>query len=749
VLVAAGALEAACTSAEVAKREYFDKGNEFFEAGQYQKAIVEYRNAIGQDERFGEARFKLAEAYAQAGDATRAYREHIRAADLLPNDATAQLRAAMFLLLAREFEDARSRIDRVLAADPGNVDAHILLGNVLSGLGDMEGAVRKVEEAVNLDPGRGLSYVSLAAFHAERGASEEAKQAFERAVALQPDSTTAWLALAHFQMSFGAYLDAEESLKRLLALDPAHIVGRRALIAVYITTQRHVEAESHFKELVTRTSGPEPRLALADYYAGFGRHEDARAVLRPLAAGDAASAAEVRLAQLEYAEKRPARAHQMLDTILRREARNLDAVLMKARWLASEGKPAEALAHAKNATQIEPRSAAAHYLMGTIQIATRDVDGAFKSFTEVVALNPSAAAAQVQLSRLNLARGDANTAVERASAALQVSPDDVNAKIALARGLIARKELREAEREIRALLASHGQAAQVHALDGSLNVAMNNIPRARTAYEHALRLDPGSSEALSGLVSLELAARRPSQARALVAKQLAAHPNRPDIVIQLARVAAAEQDWKEAERLLKQAIAADPGNTAAYGMLGQVYFNQNDRDAAVAELDKIVARNPRDVAAATMAAIIVESQKKVAEAKERYTAILARDPRAALAANNLAWLYAQEGSKLDEALQLAQTAVSVRPDDPALLDTLGWVYYKKGLYPQAVTALSDAVAKAPASAAFRYHLGLAHAKAGEWGRAREALQAALQSAPASEYAAEARRVLAQLGSAEY
>ena len=69
------------------------------------------------------------------------------------------------------------------------------------------------------------------------------------------------------------------------------------------------------------------------------------------------------------------------------------------------------------------------------------------------------------------------------------------------------------------------------------------------------------------------------------------------------------------------------------------------------------------------------------------SSVLAASPRAIVAANNLAWLYAENGGNLDVALSLAQTASQQAPDDPKVNDTLGWIFYKKSLAGQAVAAL--------------------------------------------------------------
>jgi tetratricopeptide (TPR) repeat protein len=102
---------------------------------------------------------------------------------------------------------------------------------------------------------------------------------------------------------------------------------------------------------------------------------------------------------------------------------------------------------------------------------------------------------------------------------------------------------------------------------------------------------------------------------------------------------------------------------------------------------------------------------------DNYRKALSLDQNSTFAANNLAWLYAIHGKgNLDEAVRLAQSAVQSNPEVSSFVDTLGWVYYKKGLYSVAAEQLRKArqrdetVARrnngAP-SPTFHYHLGAA------------------------------------------
>jgi len=158
----------------------------------------------------------------------------------------------------------------------------------------------------------------------------------------------------------------------------------------------------------------------------------------------------------------------------------------------------------------------------------------------------------------------------------------------------------------------------------------------------------------------------------------------------------------------------------------------------------MLKHDPKSVSALTMLGMVLEMESKPAEAVKRYEKALEIDARAVVAANNLAWLYAANGTNLDLALQLAQTAARNAPEQPVVNDTLGWVYYKKNLTTLAIRPLEFSVGKAPGNPVFRYHLGLAYARLGDRDRARKALAEAIALNPDFDGAGDARTVLASL-----
>jgi len=137
-------------------------------------------------------------------------------------------------------------------------------------------------------------------------------------------------------------------------------------------------------------------------------------------------------------------------------------------------------------------------------------------------------------------------------------------------------------------------------------------------------------------------------------------------------------------------------------------------------------------------------QNKPQQAMAYYEKALTLNPRFAPAANNLAWNYAEHGENIDRALSLAQTAREQLPHDPSIADTLGWIYYKKDRYRQALPLFKESAEKLTDNPMVYYHLGMVYYKIGDTNLAKGALQRALQLRRDFPGAEEAQQVLMQI-----
>jgi tetratricopeptide (TPR) repeat protein len=83
-------------------------------------------------------------------------------------------------------------------------------------------------------------------------------------------------------------------------------------------------------------------------------------------------------------------------------------------------------------------------------------------------------------------------------------------------------------------------------------------------------------------------------------------------------------------------------------------------------------------------------------------------PNNADALNYLGYTYADMGINLDEAESLIQNALKIKPEDGYITDSLGWVYYKRGQYRQALKYLMKAVDLVPDDPVILEHIGDVH-----------------------------------------
>jgi tetratricopeptide (TPR) repeat protein len=732
-----------CSRDPIAKsQQYVASGDEYAAQKNRDEAIIQYRNAIKTRPEWSEPHYKLAKTYEEAGDYVSAYAEYARTADLDPSNVDAQMKAGTLLLVAGEFAAAQTRAELALKADPKNVAAHILLGNAHAGLHEPRSALRQIEQAINLEPSYAPAWTALGAVKFVGGQREEAAVAFRKAVELAPTSVDARLALANFQWASGNLKETESTLKTALDLDRDSAAAHRTMALLYLSTNRAPLAEPHFKKLATDSRG---RLALADYYMGLGRREDALKLIAELEKASetgTVQAAQLRRASLAYSGGNKSEAHQILDQMLKKRPRNAEARVAKARMLLADGAAPDALRQAKEAVKADPTLPSTHYTVGLAALADRKLDEAEKAFEEVTRLNPRAAGAQLQLSRIRLARGETAGALTAARDAAQQRPDSPEAAILVSRSLRAQGDAAKAWSELSARVASHPESTPLHIEMGWVALERKQFEAARKAFGQALKQSPNLLDAQSGLIATHLAAGDVEKARLQVEAWRRASPDNKTFDVLAARVELAAGKPAEAERILQAVVTADASYLDAYELLGRLYVSQKRLDKAIGQYEALAERAPSPTGPRTMVAMLHESSGDRGRAKEVYEAILARDPGAGVAANNLAWMYAEDG-RLDDALRLGRVARDELRRRPEGEDTLGWIQLHKGFIGEAIASFSRAVERNPNNPVYHYHLGLAYLKNGDKQRARSELQRALEISRDFNGADDARKHLAQ------
>src|SRR5918993_125490 len=353
--------------------DYVKSGDAFAKDGKHREALIEFRNAVQKEATHGDARLKLADTHEKLGEIPQAYREYVRAADLLPKNVAVQIKAGTYLLLAGRNDDAKVRAERALAVEPKNVEAQLLLGNAAAGLKDLDTAVKQIEGAIALAPANDRGYSSLGLIQLAKGDATAAEAAFRKAVEVAPKSAQAHLGLGNYLWAANRRDEAAEQLEQALALAPDNPIANRLMATFHVSGPNPEKAEPYFKALADMPGNTDGRLTLAEYYLRVGKVDQGKKTLLAAASEKATYApATRRLAAMAYEEGRKVDAYKQAEELLSKDPKDADTLVMKGRMQFADGKVDEGLTTFKAAAAAQPTNVSAQFALGSAYAAKRD-----------------------------------------------------------------------------------------------------------------------------------------------------------------------------------------------------------------------------------------------------------------------------------------------------------------------------------------------------------------------------------------
>ena len=431
------------------------------------------------------------------------------------------------------------------------------------------------------------------------------------------------------------------------------------------------------------------------------------------------------------------------------------ALRVKAAALLAAGSAAEALEVASKAVETDPVSREARITLGSCLVATGNLTKAFEEYSQAWQSDTRDPAVAKALARVAFALGRFGIAVDLANQSLRLNPGDTEAAVIMTRSYIRLKKFAEADRALTAFTAGKTASPEILALQGKVLAARGNAAAARVAFMKALQTDGDAIDGLGGLVDLEIKAGQAARIRAQVEQALARHPRDPAYLMLAAEVAAAEKNFPRAEQALRAILDVNGGREDAVLLLTSVLAEQGRYKEAQGVAEKSLEGLQPSSRVRMKVGEILELQGLVSESQAQYKKIMSDNQLAGAttdmtdafntASARLAALFANQGIKLDQALQLASAAKRYQPSDPFFSDTLGWVHVRKDRAKIGLPYLELAVSSDPANPAYRYHLGVAYERIGEFEKARSELARAVQGNPRYTGVEGARALLKALG----
>jgi len=705
-IAAVAILIGACTTPEKAKAQHVARGQALLKDKKFQDAALEFRSALQIDEQLADAHWGLVQAYEGLQRYQEAFEEMKTTAELDQNNLDVRVKLGNYYLmgsqqLAAAVSEAERLAKEILQKNPNHIEGHILMGSVLFAQDHKNEALAELNRAIEIDPKRVESYLSLARFYASMKDLAKAESTFQRALSVNGSS-----AMAHYE--YGKFLvqtnRADDAVKEFLLgvqVEPNNRDAHFVLASFYLVNKRYAKAEDAYKSLAELDKDkPEGRSVLGDYYGATGRLDEAIAIYKEVVTKSPDyTQGHYRLGELMLNRGDLANAKTEVENILKKDANDRQAMILRARIEMQSGDSNDmkaAIADLQEVLKQEPNSRAGLFFMAEANFRAGQTDQA-RVFAGDLARNyPDYLPAKLLQVQIDLATGDAKSASQNASQLLdriaKESPDrdvtpqmlaDLRANALVAHGSAA-MQMRDTKTARQDFMMAHDAApnsTDIYVNLAAVSLAENKVDEAITFYNTVLGIDAANFNSLRGRINIYAARNQTAQAHSRVDQSIALQPGNASLHFLKGQIYGVERNAAGAESEFRRALDLDPNYLAAYSALGALFVNTNQQDRAIAEYTKIVEKRPDNAAAYTLIGMLEMNRQNIDGAIDNYRKALAKDENAVFAANNLAWLYAEYNKgNMDEAVRLAQGAVQANPGVPSFSDTLGWVYYKKGLY---------------------------------------------------------------------
>jgi tetratricopeptide (TPR) repeat protein len=745
-LIAALALLPACRSSARA-REHVEKGNQYFAQKQFASAENEYHQAIQINPDFGEAYYRLGLLQIKEDFPTAARQSLARAVDLAPKNLDARLHLGDLLVSSTQYVEARQQAEAVLQQEGKNAGAHRLLGQVALHQGQYVAAENEMQQAIALDPHDPQTYEDLGLaqlLDSEYGAAEKS---FQTAVTIKPDDPQTYINLASFYKGQNAPDRAEQILQQGIAKDSKAVELPIALAGLYSERNRQPEAKRLLDQVeADETNYPYGHRAVADFYLANGDSASALDRFRALVnKNNNDQPAARRVAECYLQLGRWQDADKWIDQ-RDKDRKDSDFRLLRARSYLGAFRLREAAAELESLIRESPDLPAVYFYLAQVAFAQEQPAQAQQALADAIRVQPGYLPALLGLGNISLKQNNANVALAYASQVIATSFWVADAHVLAGSSYLLLGDLNQAQRAFELASGLNPRSPAAEERLGRVLGMRGDYAGAEKAYETSLAITPDYAPALSGLGEILAKEGKTKQANVRLDRQIAAQPKAFQLYVAKAEFCIAQKDWSCAEHNYQQSLGFNPYYVNGYLALAHIYAATNRPQGMIQEYEAARSKFPEYLPTYILLAQVYEYVGNIERARQTYQDALKVDPNSYQASSNLARLYADHGGSLSEALDLAQKAKAQQPDDPAVNDTLGWVYYKQGLYNSAVPALEAAVAKNPQAAKFQFHLGMAYLAAGQPAQAHNSLQAALQAGLSPDDARSAQTALQKPGS---
>lgn len=753
-----------CQDPESRLAQHIETGDAYYADSNYDKARVEYLNALQIDPNHSQARYRAGDALQALGDLRQAAGHYLAAVDFDPMHLDARVALAKLYLLSGQLDAATRLVEEALELEPNSADALAMSAGLDAQMGNADQAVERARRSLSLDPANEAAVSLLSSIYMRRSEPALAHGVLTRALEANSDSVGIRAVYAQVLLEDRRWDDAAVQLREVLAIEPDDPAHYERLAEVLTLAGRVEEVEALLAgKAATESGAADFRLLHVSWQAN--RDSDvAVSLLQRYSSQDPESNA-LRLALASVYEQRGelSEAQAQLDAIIaqsRQDQMLLDAQLAKVRLALAKADSPAADAALKAAREISASDTKVMAMASRIAMEREDFDIAVANLRTALRDKPNSEPLLLALAEAYRRSGQLDLMLDSLQSAEQVAADTP----AIARALFVEYERRQqfdqalvVAKKLSRLLptSSYGLEAEFKAyvglaqwdaalatattlaerfpessvgpfLQGTVHQTKDNLVAARASFKRALEVQPGTVEPVAALVRSYLSNDQPVEAERLLAQQLEHNASNPVFHNLQAEVLFAQGQFDRSVAAFQKSMELKPDWWIPYRGLAALRAKQGALDDAEAILQQGVAAS----GAARLYidyALLLQSQSRMDELEALYDAALQVHPENTTLRNNYAVHLSERNTP--QALERAQALASNfrSYSDPALLDTLGWIQFQLDDLEAADATFRQALASAPQVPILNYHYARVLERLGRKEEARARVTVALQS----------------------
>ncbi len=680
----------------------------------------------------------------------------------------------------KEYEMALDIWKRALSLNPESTTIYRKIGMAHQHLSDFNLAQDAFKKLTTLTPDSWDSWIDLAKLCILTGKMAESKDCLELLRNKAPDRPEIHTLQGDIMVIEQKYEEAELAYNRALAISPQNESALIKLAACYVVQGKNSKAEKIYR--IVAEKGPESvemMIQMGNYWKLRGENEKAERFFVNAAEMDPDDMGIQRmLVEFYYDQQYYEKAYYIVSGMVERMPENFSINKLFIEILLGQNQLSEARQLIISFLKEHEKDLGLHMLKGKLHMLSMEYSNSVGEFSYVVASEPNLFVAQYLLGLSYLCKGKNHLAGRNLMKALMLENYFSEADLLLADYYYKNGEMDLCLKHAERVVIREPENLRAYLILGNVMLSRQKYSKAMSRFSRANSLDP---KEISSLYFMGLTAELSGQiekANSIYRSLLSQHPQLADVAMQYAHLLITTGKIGDAKDFFKRIVEIVPTNEYTHHVLGVVYLSADELAPAKLHFYKSIELNPKLVSSyMRLTDIHKREQNPDMEIKELKKCINAapsfveayiklayrymqdgaldesisiindgmiKNPESPELTNNLACLLLEQGTDVNRALELAQSAYEQLPKDPAVADTMGWAYLKSNLLEWAELYLKESLSGNPNNPLVHFHLGILFEIKGDKVSAIECLSRALALNLAPPFTEEAKNRLRQI-----